>query len=273
MAKHFSVVEESGLQRWESGRELKEHLLSGADRPLVFRRCLADVWPDVVREWSPAGLGRLLGDRETTFKVCPRRDSSEHRRRFRDTETVFETQCLHVRGTFLDFAEWLESSATSLEQPHVKKPKTEGNASKTNQKTPPNRLLAYPPPEYWIYADYKYMINLCEDRPELLPAIDWSPFGFEGRGGADSTLWAGSDEAYTPCHYDTYGCNLVAQIWGRKKWTLFPPSDSPHLYPTRVPYEESSVFSQVNVACPDLERHPDFASATRCEVRLSCPFS
>ena len=270
MATKLSVVEESGLQRWESGRELKEHLLSGADRPLVFRQCLADVWPDVVREWSPAGLGRLLGDRETTFKVCPRRDSSEHRRRFRDTETVFETQCLHVRGTFLDFAEWLESS---LEQPHVKKPKTEGNASKTNQKTPPNRLLAYPPPEYWIYADYKYMINLCEDRPELLRAIDWGPFGFEGRGGADSTLWAGSDEAYTPCHFDTYGCNLVAQIWGRKKWTLFPPSDSPHLYPTRVPYEESSVFRQVNVACPDLERHPDFASATRCEVRHSFPFS
>lgn len=44
----------------------------------------------------------------------------------------------------------------------------------------------------------------------------------------------------------------------RKQWVLFPPEDSICLYPTRIPYEESSVFSQVDVLKPDLERFPLF---------------
>lgn len=88
--------------------------------------------------------------------------------------------------------------------------------------------------------------------------MDWKPLGFEGRSGKDSTFWIGSSGAYTPCHFDTYGSNLVAQICGRKQWILFPPEDSYCLYPTRVPYEESSVFSSVNILSPDLKAHPLF---------------
>ena len=49
----------------------------------------------------------------------------------------------------------------------------------------------------------------------LRQSVDWSMFGFDGRDGGDSTMWIGSAGAHTPCHYDTYGCNLVAQIYGR----------------------------------------------------------
>ena len=48
----------------------------------------------------------------------------------------------------------------------------------------------------------------------LLKCIDWRPFGFEKRNANDSTLWIGTKNAYTPCHYDSYGYNLVAQIYG-----------------------------------------------------------
>lgn len=88
--------------------------------------------------------------------------------------------------------------------------------------------------------------------------MDWKPLGFEGRSGKDSTIWIGSSGAYTPCHFDTYGCNLVAQICGRKQWILFPPEDADCLYPTRIPYEESSVFSSVNILSPNLKAHPLF---------------
>ena len=50
--------------------------------------------------------------------------------------------------------------------------------------------------------------------------VDWSSFGFTGRDGKDSTFWMGSRGAYTPCHYDTYGCNLVAQLYGKLVITL-----------------------------------------------------
>ena len=270
--------------------DLRQHLLCTVQRPLVFRRCL-DSWTET-RGWSPVVLSRLLAGRETTFKVCPRRGSEEYGRRFGARETVFETQCEHVKATFLDFAEWMEIASkdcksgtngckttgcdTGYEKPFRKKLKTvqsspshDHSHDHSSHQSTSNPLLSYSSSQYWIYADYKYMSQLCDDRPELMRAIDWSVLGFEGRGGADSTLWVGSEGADTPCHYDTYGCNLVAQLWGRKKWTLFPPSDSAHLYPTRIPYEESSVFSEVNVECPDLERHPDFTSATGSQVRIA----
>lgn len=261
------------VEEWcpkDVGSDLNQRLLSTAKSPVLFRRCL-DSWT-VARKWSPLALSRELGARETTFKLCPRRGSEEYGRRFGETETVFETQCEHVQATFLDFAEWLEAAADATTcasgTPARKKFKVDNSSSvnASSSKRTSNPLLDYPPSQYWVYADYKYMIQLCDGRPELIQAIDWSVLGFAGRGGADSTLWVGSKGANTPCHYDTYGCNLVAQLWGRKRWTLFSPRDSAHLYPTRIPYEESSVFSEVNVVCPDLVRHPDFTSAAPYQV-------
>jgi len=49
----------------------------------------------------------------------------------------------------------------------------------------------------------------------VIQMVKWSAFGFDGRDGTQSTFWLGSQGAYTVCHYDTYGCNLVAQIYGR----------------------------------------------------------
>ena len=110
------------------------------------------------------------------------------------------------------------------------------------------------------------MAKLFKDFPHLRQAVNWSCFGFPERSGDESTIWIGSAEASTPCHIDTYGCNLVAQIYGTKKWILFPPSETPNLYPTRIPYEESSVFSQVNVTNPDLRKFPAFETVVRYEV-------
>lgn len=53
-------------------------------------------------------------------------------------------------------------------------------------------------------------------------------------------MFKGTSGAYTPCHYDTYGFNLHAQLYGHKRWILFPPDDN--MSPTRIPYEDSSVF-------------------------------
>ena len=113
------------------------------------------------------------------------------------------------------------------------------------------------------------MAELFKNFPHLRQAVNWSCFGFPERSGDESTIWIGSAEASTPCHIDTYGCNLVAQIYGTKKWTLFPPNETPNLYPTRIPYEESSVFSQVNVTDPDLRRFPAFATVVKYEV-IAC---
>lgn len=48
----------------------------------------------------------------------------------------------------------------------------------------------------------------------------------------------------------------MAQIYGRKRWLLFPPEEN--LLPTRVPYEESSIYSKVNFFSPDFKYHKSF---------------
>ncbi|KAK7882675.1 hypothetical protein WMY93_028849 [Mugilogobius chulae] len=118
-----------------------------------------------------------------------------------------------------------------------------------------------PKAEYWAYADYKYIAEVFKDQPSMFEAVKWSDFGFSGRSGRESTLWIGTEGANTPCHLDSYGCNLVLQVQGRKRWHLFPPDDTSKLYPTRIPYEESSVFSRVDVLNPDLNRFKDFRGA------------
>ncbi|CAG2054162.1 unnamed protein product, partial [Timema podura] len=87
-------------------------------------------------------------------------------------------------------------------------------------------------------------------------AVTWANLGFPERTGSESTMWIGSSGAHTPCHIDTYGCNIVAQVMGRKQWILFPPS-APAMLPTRVPYEESSIYSNRNFYSPG----PDMAEA------------
>ena len=100
------------------------------------------------------------------------------------------------------------------------------------------------PAKHFLYFGYKYMKDIFEN--DVLSMTDWTELGFPGRNGTESTFWLGTTGAHTPCHYDTYGCNLVAQVSGRKRWILFPPEDTPNLQATRVPYEESSVYSRIN---------------------------
>ncbi|CAL7950036.1 unnamed protein product [Xylocopa violacea] len=104
----------------------------------------------------------------------------------------------------------------------------------------------------WYYFDYKYMQEWFKDKPEILNSVNWKRFGIN-KTGDDSTLWIGSKGAHTNCHQDSYGCNLVAQIRGRKQWLLFHPNSTNFLQPTRIPYEESTVYSKHNFFCPTKE--------------------
>ncbi|KAK3915937.1 HSPB1-associated protein 1 [Frankliniella fusca] len=102
----------------------------------------------------------------------------------------------------------------------------------------------------WFYFDYHQISDwTCSDLKDAMP-LKWDAFGFPDKGAEDSTIWIGSKGAHTPCHFDTYGCNLVAQVVGRKRWILFSQDDTEDMRPTRVPYEESSVYSLWNFNCP-----------------------
>ncbi|XP_040296803.1 HSPB1-associated protein 1 isoform X2 [Bufo bufo] len=193
-------------------QEARDAIL-GAARPAVFLR-MTDGWR--AARWTLTRLCDLLKEQTLRFRIG---------RRKVDTEPQFETRCDYVDGTMRQFRDWLSGNSAEASGPFSRFDRAES----------------------WAYADYKYLALLCKDQPEMLQEVSWADFGFPGRGGRDSTLWVGSRGANTPCHIDSYGCNLVLQVQGRKTWRLFPPEDTAYLYPTRIPYEESSVFSKVLV--------------------------
>ncbi|KAM6934068.1 HSPB1-associated protein 1 homolog [Xenentodon cancila] len=215
--------------------EEAQRILHGLQLPAVFLNMTCG-WP--VLHWTVEHLSSCLGDRLVLFRLGRREEKQE------TNAPLFETQCSYVQAKVADFLNW------------------------TGGQTDVGPFSQYSHSEYWAYADYKYIAMLFKDQPFMFEDIKWSEFGFEGRNGRDSTLWIGTKGANTPCHLDSYGCNLVLQVQGRKRWHLFPPEDTAKLYPTRIPYEESSVFSSVDVLRPDLRRFPAFQLARTHIVTL-----
>lgn len=214
--------------------EKAKEIIMSLQQPAIFCNMVFD-WPS--RHWTAKHLSKVLEGKQIRFRMG-----------LRGTGTVpqYETECSYVDATLEEFLTW------NCDQSSISGPFKDYEHSK-----------------FWAYADYKYFVTLFEDKTDVFQEVVWSDFGFPGRNGQESTLWIGSFGAHTPCHLDSYGCNLVFQVQGRKRWHLFPPEDTPFLYPTRIPYEESSVFSKINVVNPDLKCFPQFQKARRHMVTLS----
>ena len=94
------------------------------------------------------------------------------------------------------------------------------------------------------YVSYHHLHDLLGGLPDRLAELAWAGTFGVAPEPEQCAFWLGSPGAHTPCHLDTYGCNIAVQLDGRKRWTLFPPTATADLRPTRVPYEESTIFSR-----------------------------
>ncbi|XP_055381295.1 HSPB1-associated protein 1 [Condylostylus longicornis] len=100
--------------------------------------------------------------------------------------------------------------------------------------------------ENWACLSYRNI----EELPDILrDDIKFTCFGFPEIDDNDTTFWLNTKDCNTSCHYDTYGCNVVVQVFGRKSWLLFPPTSV--FDPIRIPYEESSVYCSTNFYSPN----------------------
>lgn len=98
----------------------------------------------------------------------------------------------------------------------------------------------------------KRLYDDFEQFPEYLDHSDLGEYG---------SLWFGPAGTITPLHHDVMNI-LVAQVLGRKRFTLIP-SNQAHLL-----YNEKGVFSEVDVENPDLEQHPMFKDAGSLQIVL-----
>ncbi|XP_071788662.1 HSPB1-associated protein 1 homolog isoform X1 [Asterias amurensis] len=221
---------------------LGKYITDQLSKPTVLKGTL-EKWPS--RKWTPDHLASIL-KQKVKIRIGPISAQSLK------CSVLWETECTFEEATLDQFCMWLDSDSS-----------TTGHLNSSG-----NPLLKYNREEHWCYVDYKEMAVLFKDHPDILKAVQWKDLGFPNRDGRQSTIWIGSEQAFTPGHYDTYGFNLVAQIYGRKRWHLFPPNQTHLLYPTRIPYEESSVFSPINIANPCIEHYSRLVEATPYTVTL-----
>lgn len=98
--------------------------------------------------------------------------------------------------------------------------------------------------------------------PELLVDLDFDELILNAAPLISINLWFGAAGHLTPLHYDVYD-NFLNQIIGRKKVTLFSPSDKEYLYST-----SGGDPCAVNLFKPDDEQFPRFRQATPIEFIL-----
>ncbi|CAF0719944.1 unnamed protein product [Adineta ricciae] len=204
--------------------------------PYVFKgaRILRDTcsWTDGQR------LADLFDGKPLSFRIGKRHKS------FFGNRVQFEKDCSHIQSTINDFLHW-----------------TTTNDCKSFPIDHP--LHKYPVEDYFAYADYMHLPELFGDEQHaLINMINWGDMGMKDRDGKESTLWIGSQGAHTPCHYDTYGINFVAQIVGRKRWLLFPSHSPIGQLQTRIPYEESSVYIDIEPSVLDRLKNIDVYDVT-----------
>nr|KAF6378382.1 HSPB1 associated protein 1 [Myotis myotis] len=167
--------------------EKAKEIIMSLQQPAVFYNMVFD-WP--AQHWTAEHLSKVLHGKQIRFRMG-----------MKSTDTVpqFETSCNYVEATLEEFLTW-NCDHSSISGP----------------------FIDYDYSKFWAYADYKYVVSLFEDKTDIFQDVIWSDFGFRGRNGRESTLWIGSLGAHTPCHLDSYGCNLVFQEARRHVVTLSP---------------------------------------------------
>lgn len=121
-------------------------------------------------------------------------------------------------------------------------------------------------------APYPLVFNIPNQLPELLPLIDplslnyaspnWleSKWFKKGYWGSATELFIGSPGGKFPyLHLDYYHLNAwITQLYGEKRFTVFPRGQEDLLYPK----SDDQWRSEVNIFEPDYEKHPKFKEAT-----------
>jgi hypothetical protein len=106
--------------------------------------------------------------------------------------------------------------------------------------------------------------SLQQDLPELLGDVRL-PSYFDEKRLFNLVLFLGRD-SIAPTHYHPLEENFLCQVLGRKRVLLYPPEQTPCLYPLPWNTPDTPCFSRVAALNPDLEKFPRFKDARPIDV-------
>uniref|UniRef100_A0A915L5V0 JmjC domain-containing protein n=1 Tax=Romanomermis culicivorax TaxID=13658 RepID=A0A915L5V0_ROMCU len=157
--------------------------------PLLLQRGAVQ-WPIV--HWSDGKWSQVFGSKILRFRIGHKKNTVGR--------IQWENDCVYENATFDQFQDWLRAT----------------------KNCPENPMATRDPTSHWAYMGYQYMFELFDKDDDTISAIEWDRLGLD-KDGWQSTIWIGSQGAYTPCHFDTYGFNLVLQIKGIKFGKILGP--------------------------------------------------
>jgi ribosomal protein L16 Arg81 hydroxylase len=107
--------------------------------------------------------------------------------------------------------------------------------------------------DYYLVANNGFF-----DRPEALQLASEAPVLPEYLDHSDRQgqmfLWFGPAGTITPLHHDLMNV-MIAQIYGRKRFTLIPPEQTAYVY------NNAGVYGEVDCAKPDYSKHALYGEA------------
>ena len=128
-------------------------------------------------------------------------------------------------------------------------------------------------------APYPVLFEIPTQLPELLSILDPIHLNYSrpnwfsskifpyDKFGKNIYLFIGGKGNQYVLHKDIYHTNAwITQLYGQKKFIVFPHGQDEHLYPGKK--DVNSFLSPINVLNPDLEKYPDYKKATPIEVIL-----
>lgn len=102
---------------------------------------------------------------------------------------------------------------------------------------------------------YCILRNIPQHIPQLLQDLRFPPPTEPSR----MNLWFGSSGTVTSLHFDIAN-GLFAQVYGSKRFTIFSPNETSHLYPFPNS-SKTNHMSPIDVEKPDVQQFPLFAGA------------
>lgn len=226
----YHILGNVELLYWSPKQELVSYV-KALQRPIIFRKTVVDTWP-ARRLWNPnyfkEKIPRLRG-----VKISPNA-----------TILYFNGKENHALAGI---------SGIPAEEPYTVAEMTTSNFFE--------RIADDNDPMYYYFSNNINLVKrgLLKDISPLDPLV-------VRKEGKTINLWIGKPGVTAHAHYDATH-NFFVQLFGRKRFLLFPPREHIYLYlyPRHHPYFRQS---QVDFNDPNLDVFPEFSKAFAFEAYL-----
>lgn len=120
--------------------------------------------------------------------------------------------------------------------------------------------------ENYLYLAQQPLTNIIPELSHHIKPLGYYSEWLRSLVRLKTLAWIGAKGCVSSLHYDPFP-NFVAQIWGHKRWVIYPKHQQSYLYvPSNL---KPSYFSPIDYEHPDYQKYPNYRHATAIEFTLN----